>query len=69
MTDQPNTPGFNVHLSVFFQLDRRLRRVAYRWSPTQMRAFRMSLADAESFVAQGFATDIGGHPLKSAGAS
>lgn len=63
-TKLPNTPGYNTHLQIFFQADRHGRKVAYRWSPMQMRAFRMSLADAELFVAQGQATQIDGHPVR-----
>lgn len=57
-------PRVTCHLSVFFQSDRHGRKVAYRWSGQQMRAFRMRLTDAEVFVAQGLATDIGHHPMK-----
>lgn len=61
---KPNTPGYNTHLHVFFQHDKHGRKTAYRWSRLQMRAFRMSLADAELFIAQGQATQIDGHPMR-----
>jgi hypothetical protein len=59
-----NTPGYNTRLAIFFQLDRNGRKVAYRWSPRQFRAFRMSLADAEMFIAAGQADRIDGHPMR-----
>lgn len=65
MSSLPNTPGYNTHLYIFFQNDKNGRKIAYRWSHWQMRAFRMGLAEAELFVAQGQATQLSGHPLKS----
>ncbi len=64
MSNPAHTPGFNCRISIFFQNDRKGRRVAYRWSRAAMRAIRMSLADAELFIAQGQADQIPGHPLK-----
>lgn len=59
----PVTPGYNTHLEIFFKPDKRGRKAAYRMS--QMRAIRISLADAELFIAQGQATQLDGHPMKS----
>ena len=59
-----NTPGYNCHLEIFFSADKRGRKLAHYWSRGQMRAFRMSLADAELFVATGQATEIPGNPFK-----
>ena len=58
------TPGYNTRLAIFFAADKNGRKVAYRWSPVQMRAFRMNLADAEMFVATESATLLAGHPMK-----
>lgn len=56
------TPGFNCRLAIFFDHDKNGRKIAYRWS--HGRAIRMSLADAELFIATEQADQISGHPLK-----
>ena len=63
-TAKANTPGFNCHLEIFFSTDKHGRKLAHRFSRSQFRAFRMPLADAELFVAQGQATEIPGNPMK-----
>ena len=60
------TPGYNCRLAIFFDTDKNGRKVAYRWSGRQVRAFRMSVADAELFIAQDQADRLAGHPLKEA---
>ena len=60
------TPGYNRRIAIFFQLDRHGRKVAYRWSGMQMRAFRMSVADAELLLAQDYADLLPGHPMRPA---
>jgi hypothetical protein len=65
MNKLPKTPGYNTHLEIYFTTDRRGRKMAFRWSTYQLRAFRMPLADAELFLAQGQATQISGNPFKS----
>lgn len=59
-----NTPGYNCRLVLFFARDKRGKKIAYRWSGSQMRAFRISLVEAENFLAQGQADKIDNHPLK-----
>lgn len=51
-------------VEIFFQSDKRGRKVAYRWSRMQFRAFRMALAEAELLVATGQAIKLDGHPLR-----
>jgi hypothetical protein len=58
------TPGYNCRLEIFFSTDKRGRKMAHRWSGSQMRAFRMSVADAELFVATDAADLLPGHPFK-----
>jgi len=58
------TPGYSTRLAIFFDHDKHGRKVAYRWSGMQLRAFRMKLAEAETLIAQGLADLIDGHPLK-----
>lgn len=60
------TPGYGVRLQIFFAHDRHGRKVAYRFSWAAERAFRMSLADAEIFIANETADQIPGHPFKPA---
>ncbi len=57
------TPGYNCRLAIFFGSVNG-KKVAYYWSGMQLRAFRMKLAQAENFIAQGQADLIDGHPLK-----
>jgi hypothetical protein len=59
-----NTPGYNCRLGIFFKTNARGQRQAFRWSWSQMRAFRMSLADAELFIATEQADQLDGHPLR-----
>jgi hypothetical protein len=61
---QAPTPGYNCRLAIFFGATRAGRPAAYRWSPRQLRAFRIPLADAEIMRANGTADVIPGHPLK-----
>lgn len=58
------TPGFNCRLAIFFDHDKHGRKVAYYWSVRQMRAFRLPLADAETFIANETADQIAGHPMR-----
>ena len=60
------TPGFNTRIAIFFDHDKHGRKIAYRWSRPAMRAIRMSLTDAELFIAQDQADRIPGHPFKPA---
>lgn len=64
MTTTQNTPGYNTRIAIFFTTDRNGRKVAYRWSGMQVRAFRMQLAEAELLVATEAATLLDGHPLR-----
>lgn len=63
-TSTTNTPGFNCRLSIYFTTAHSGRRMAFRYSWRQMRAFRMPVADAELFIAQGQADRMDGHPMK-----
>jgi hypothetical protein len=63
-TAKPKTPGYNCHLDIFFSTAKNGRKLAHYFSRSQMRAFRMPLADAELFVATGQATEISGNPMK-----
>lgn len=58
------TPGYVERLSIWFATDKNGKRVAYRWSASQFRGFRMGLAEAELFIAQDLADEISGHPMK-----
>jgi hypothetical protein len=60
------TPGYNVRLSIFFEVDRGGRRLAYRWSGRQLRAFRMGLDEADTLIATEQADRLDGHPLRPA---
>lgn len=51
-------------VEIFFQNDKHGRKVAYRWSRMQFRAFRMKLDEAELLVATGQAIKLDGHPLR-----
>ncbi len=61
MTDK--TPGYNRRLTIFFTHSNG-RKMAYRWSPLQMRAFRMPLAEAELAQASETADIVCCHPLR-----
>ena len=56
MTNRPITPGYTRHLSIKFTVTRNGQRRAFyfgralRWLP-------IPVADAEIFIAQGFATE------------
>ena len=54
MTPSP-TPGFTVRLVIRFSHDRNGRKLAHRWSRAAARWFRVSLADAELWIATGAA--------------
>jgi hypothetical protein len=56
------TPGYNTRVEIFFATDKRGRKVAYYMSFG--RAIRMSLANAELFVATDAADLLPGHPFK-----
>jgi hypothetical protein len=46
-----NTPGFDHRISIKFTTDRNGRKLAHRWSMRALRWFRISLADAELWIA------------------
>ena len=58
------TPGYNSRIGIFFDLNKNGQRIAYRWSPLQFRAFRMSLDEADSLIAQEQADHLSCHPLR-----
>lgn len=58
------TPGYNCRIGIFYDLDKRGRRIAYRWSRLGMRAIRMPLAEADALIAQGGADHLPCHPIK-----
>lgn len=60
------TPGYNRRLAIFFTISGSGKRTAYRWSPIQMRAFRIPLAEAEVMQATETADVIPGHPMRPA---
>lgn len=60
------TPGYVERLSIWFATDKNGKRIAYRWSASQFRGFRMGLAEAELLVAQNLADEITGNPIKEA---
>ena len=49
------TPGYNCRISIAFDVIAGGRKVAYRWTRSQMRWFRMGLAEAELLIATGAA--------------
>lgn len=59
-TTQPTRPN----TAIFFETSRKGQRLAYRWSPMQLRSFRVSLATAELSIAQGLAFEIPSNPMK-----
>jgi hypothetical protein len=57
-TTSTNTPGFNCRQTVRFTFDKNGRKVAQRWMRTQSpfgRWVKVSLVDAEAWLAQGLA--------------
>lgn len=58
------TPGYNSRISIWFDYDKNGRKVAYYWSSRGFRSIRMSVADAEMFIANETADQISGHPFK-----
>ena len=58
------TPGYRERISIYFEINKAGKKIAYRWSASQSRAFRMGLAEAELLVAQDLATEITGNPVK-----
>lgn len=58
------TPGYNSRLAIWFDHDKNGRKIAYHWSFRAFRAFRISVADAEMWIAQDLADRIDGHPLR-----
>jgi hypothetical protein len=65
----PVTPGFDIHLTIEFKTTRTGQRQAWYWSPRAFRKFRVSLVDAELWVAQGLATKATGALFSLGGAS
>lgn len=63
-TTQAKTPGFDMHIEIWFGTDRRGRRVAHHFSRNAFRAVRIPLVDAELFVATGQASEVPGHPFR-----
>jgi hypothetical protein len=63
MDTTTKTPGYNCRLSIWFKNDRNGRQVAYYFSYGACRAIRISLADAQLFIAQDQADQIAGHPF------
>lgn len=57
------TPGYNYRLAIFFT-HHNGRKVAYRWSMWQIRAFRIPLAEAEIMQATGTADMLHCHPMR-----
>lgn len=53
-----------MQTTIYYQTDKNGRRVAYRYSWSQLRSFRIGLAEAELLLATGQATLSAGHPLK-----
>ncbi|HEU4540320.1 MAG TPA: hypothetical protein VFR23_04260 [Jiangellaceae bacterium] len=64
MTAKTTTPGYNRRLGIFFQANKNGQRVAYYWSFGAGRAIRMSLANAELFIATDQADLLPGHPIR-----
>ena len=64
MTARTATPGYNCRLQIFFTTSTSGKRLAYRWSGLQFRAFRISLDEAEIMQATGTADVLSGHPLR-----
>ena len=58
------TPGYNCRIGIFFDLDKRGRRIAYRWSRRGLRAIRMPLGEADMLIASGEADHLSYHPIK-----
>lgn len=61
MTTTQKTPGYTVRLQIRFAFDKHGRKVAYRLSGAcigMVRQIRMSLADAEQFLAEGLADAV-----------
>jgi hypothetical protein len=54
------TPGFDHRISIKLSHDRHGRKLAHRWSMAAMRWFRISLADAELWLAMDAADLAGG---------
>ena len=50
-----HTPGYNRRLIIEFKVDRRGRRYAQYWSSAAFRSIRVSVADAELWIATGTA--------------
>ena len=63
MNTAANTPGYSTRLGIYFATNKNGQRCAYRFSPTQFRAFRMNLAQAEEFIAQDQAELLDGNPV------
>lgn len=60
------TPGYNCRIAIFFTTSASGKRLAYRWSGIQLRAFRIPLDEAEIMRATGTADVIPGHPMRPA---
>jgi hypothetical protein len=57
------TPNTKPVEWVWFKTAKNDRKMAFRFSRSQFRAFRMPLADAEMWVATGVAEKLNGHPF------
>lgn len=58
------TPGYNTRLGIWFTTTRTGRRVAWYFSFAAMRAIRVSVTDAEIWIAGDLADQTCGHPLR-----
>lgn len=59
-----NTPGYSTRLSIWFVTTDSGRRTAWYYSWAAQRAIRVSLTDAELWLAGDLADRSCGHPLK-----
>ncbi len=57
------TPGYNTRLGIYFTTTASGKRRAYRFSPSQFRAFPIGVAAAEAFIAQDQADLLDGNPI------
>jgi hypothetical protein len=63
-TTATKTPGYNTRLGVWFATTRTGRRTAWYFSFGAMRAIRVSITDAEIWIAGDLADQACGHPLR-----
>ncbi len=57
------TPGYNTRLGIYFTTTATGKRRAFRFSPSQFRAFPIGVAVAELLIAQGQADELEGNPI------